>query len=240
MSTSTVIAWFPPMPDPRAEAHPRHAASTSRTAPCVSAGGDSVAPLLLAVARGDRNAFLQLYRRTAPRLLPIALRLLRDRARAEDALQDAFLAIWCQAREFDPARGAAMSWMNAIVRNRCLDRLRVPVRELPNFHSEEHDPVEQWPDPGRGPEQWREAREDVAAVRAAIERLPGHYRQALMLAYGHGCAHAELATLLQVPVGTAKSWVRRGLAELRRNFGDAPSAAPGGTARDRDRSLIRP
>ena len=85
---------------------------------------DELNALLLRTARGDDLAFARLYRLVAPQLFPLALRMLKRRDLAEEALQEAFVSIWRHAGSFDPSKGAAMTWMASIVRNRCLDRIR--------------------------------------------------------------------------------------------------------------------
>jgi RNA polymerase sigma-70 factor (ECF subfamily) len=182
---------------------------------------------LLAAARGDREAFARLYACSAPRLFGVAFRIVRDRARAEDVLQDAFVTIWERAGVFSPQRSSAMTWMTTIVHNRSLDRVRSSRREP---RADENDDgasrLDREASPCRSPEDAQVFAESSRHVRNALQSLPGHYRQALMLAYGHGCSHSEVAASMGVPVGTAKSWVRRGLSELRSAFA-CESAATG-------------
>ena len=85
---------------------------------------DELNELLLRTARGDRQAFARLYRLSATQLFALALRMFKRRDLAEEALQEAFVSIWRHAASFDPGKGAAMTWMASIVRNRCLDRIR--------------------------------------------------------------------------------------------------------------------
>lgn len=184
---------------------------------------DAATTLLVATGAGDRAAFARLYRATAPRLLSVALRLLTDRATAEDVLQECFVIVWQRADTFAPERASAMTWMHAIVRHRCLDRLRSRPRETTYDGTEERmDPIANLPDGRPDPEQsLAEAQGEGRAARM-LERLPGHYRQALTLAYRTGLSHSEIATHLGVPLGTAKSWVRRGLEELGRQWDRSP------------------
>jgi RNA polymerase sigma-70 factor (ECF subfamily) len=184
---------------------------------------DAATTLLVATGAGDRAAFERLYRATAPRLLAVALRLLRDRASAEDVLQECFVIVWQRAAAFAPERASAMTWMNTIVRHRCLDRLRSRPREATIDDTDAHgDPIANLPDGRPDPEhRLAEAQSEGRAARM-LERLPGHYRQALTLAFRAGLSHSEIATHLGVPLGTAKSWVRRGLEELGRQWDRSP------------------
>lgn len=167
---------------------------------------------LLAAGRGDRRALARLYERTAARLFPIALRMLGDRAAAEDALQDAFVLMWRKAAQFEPGRGRAMGWMIGVVRNCAIDRLRAeargPRREIA------------WSDAADGLRESRggDAADDrlmSAALAACLERLQENQRRAIILAYHYGMTHEELAHRLGSPLGTVKSWLRRGLLQLR-------------------------
>lgn len=179
--------------------------------------------LLLACADGDTAAFAALYRHAAPRLLSMATYLLRDPGRAEEVLQDAFVAIWQHASDYHPDRASAFTWMASVVRNRCFDLMRTSA--FTHGPARNTTDADEWlarcPDPGPDPAGARERQQDGAQVSAAMRTLPGPYRQALTLAYVEGCSHAELAERLQVPVGTAKSWVRRGLHQLRKAFESA-------------------
>lgn len=181
---------------------------------------DTATTLLLAAGSGSRAALEQLYRLTAPRLLGVALRLLHDRAAAEDVLQECFVTVWQRADAFRAERASAMTWMHTIVRHRCLDRLRSRPRETTLDDAQEYaDRVANLPDGRPGPEQRLADAQTRAATARAIERLPAHYRQALTLAYRTGLTHSEIAAHLGVPLGTAKSWVRRGLEEIGRDYG---------------------
>jgi RNA polymerase sigma-70 factor (ECF subfamily) len=165
---------------------------------------DSLADLLLATARGDRRAFARLYQLSASRLFPIALRILRQRGAAEEALQEGFLSIWRKAGHYRPDRGRALPWMATIVRHCAIDRLRVQSREPPT--------VTEWGDPAMP-----EAVPDHLArtVRGCLDRLSENYRRCILLVYYYGMTHEELARHLRAPLGTVKSWMRRGLLQLR-------------------------
>lgn len=156
--------------------------------------------LLLAAGGGDRAAFRELYLLTSPRLTAIALRLARRQDLAADALQDAYLKIWRGAWRFDPARGTALGWMATILRRSLLDRLPAerPYADIADVEI------------GAPPADPGEARLDEC-----LRRLPAQQRDAVLLAFYDGLTHAEVAERLAVPLGTAKSWIRRGIAALK-------------------------
>lgn len=170
---------------------------------------DRLAPLLARTAQGDRRAFRELYDLTSPKLMGVAMRLLGRRDAAEDALQDAYLRIWSKAGQFDPARGPALPWLARIVRNAALDqaRLRADRLKVPLEHAE------------RLPTPAIPMIERLALARA-FEGLDAAKRTSVMLAYLDGFSANELATHLGVPLGTAKTWVRRGADRLRASLHD--------------------
>jgi RNA polymerase sigma-70 factor (ECF subfamily) len=174
-----------------------------------------VTEMLQRCARGDRAALRALYDHEAARMLGIAQRLLRRRALAEEAVQDAFVQIWRKADSFDPARGEGRTWIYAILRNRALNILRGESRtdlvddfEPMGLASEEDDP-----------ETLVAKLSDAGALRRCLEGLETDRRQAIVLAYVHGLSHGELAGRMGVPLGTAKSWIRRSLVSLRECLG---------------------
>lgn len=165
--------------------------------------------LLIAVAGKDRTAFRQLYQQTARSLFPICLRMLRDRGRAEEALQDGFLRIWSKAGAFDPDRGSAAAWMATVVRRCALDALRRrPNRELPLDEITEVATLQ-------ADEGSAEVNVDAKAVRKCLDRLNPNQARAIVLAYMYGLTHEEVAHAMETPLGTVKSWVRRGLIQLK-------------------------
>jgi len=169
--------------------------------------------LLLQTAQHDAAAFHRLYRLTAGRLFAAALKILRDRSLAEEALQDGFVAAWRSAARFDPLAGAPMAWLSTIVRNRALDLIRRRGADFPLSPDEIGEAAL-----GSAPsaEQNLLDLEISETLRHCLDQLEGGQRQALALAYSHGLSHAELAAHLVQPLGTVKSWVRRGLAALKR------------------------
>lgn len=156
--------------------------------------------LLACVARGDRVAFRTLYDETSARLYAAARKILRDTALAEDAVQEAYLRIWRNAHGFDPSRGVALAWMGRIVRNTALDRIPAE-RETATI--EEIDIAVMPVEPAD------------ARVAACLKKLPAEQGRALILTYVYGLTNPELADHLGAPLGTVKSWVRRGAESLR-------------------------
>lgn len=162
-------------------------------------------------ARGDRLALRAIYDSEAPRMLGVAIRLLRRRALAEEAVHDTFLQVWRKADSFDPARGDARSWLYAILRNRALNILRGETRT---------DLVEDFEPMGLASDEENAETvmmrlSDTGNLKRCLERLEPSRRQAITLAYIHGLSHGELAGRLGVPLGTIKSWIRRSLVSLR-------------------------
>jgi RNA polymerase sigma-70 factor, ECF subfamily len=162
--------------------------------------------LIERVGGGDRDAFEELYRRYTRPVLGLALRRLGDRGRAEDALQDAFAAVWRSARTYDPARGAGGAWLYTVARNSIVDGARrrpEPVAELPDQ-----------PDAAAGPPEQVEASWLSWRVHRAIEDLPEHERPVIELAYWGGLSQSEVAEFLDVPLGTVKTRTRSALSRL--------------------------
>jgi RNA polymerase sigma factor (sigma-70 family) len=168
----------------------------------------ALAAWLAAVARRDGDALAIVYGRTSPQLLAVLVRLLRRRELAEEVLHDVFLRVWERAASFDPARGSAMGWLVSIARNAALDHFRRHRRELVGGVDdlpEIADPVDL-------------AGSSVArrALQRCLEQLEPEPRRCVALAYQGGLTYDEVAALVQRPVGTVKSWVRRSLQRLRR------------------------
>ncbi len=174
------------------------------------AGETELTDLLMAVAKGDRAALRAIYVRQSTRLFGVAMAILRDRAAASDVLQEAFLKVWERARQFDPARGNAEAWLGSIVRHAALDVARVRGREMPT-----DDPT--LGDTAIDPDALDAllASESGKRLRACLAQLEPKNRRGIVLAFVHGLSHPEVAARLDQPLGTVKSWIRRGLASLR-------------------------
>jgi RNA polymerase sigma-70 factor (ECF subfamily) len=162
--------------------------------------------LIERIGGGDRDAFEELYRRYARPVLGLALRRLGDRGRAEDALQDAFAAIWRSAASYDPRRGEGGAWLYTVARNAIVDGARrkpEPPVVAPDEPSGESGP------PERAESAWLAWR-----VHGALERLPEHERPVIELAYWSGLSQSEISDFLNVPLGTVKTRTRTALARL--------------------------
>lgn len=169
-----------------------------------------LAALLQAVARKDRAAFQVLYEGTAPKLFAIVLRILRDRAPAEDVLQDVFLRIWQNAAGFSAEAGPAMGWLVAIARNRAIDQLR--TKKLVSLAADDSaDPYAEIAAIGD-----REAEmNDLAVLRQCLGELEEPARSCVLLAYYEGYSREELAKRYDRPVNTIKTWLFRSLSTLK-------------------------
>lgn len=176
-----------------------------------------LASLLEACARRDEGAFARLYQETAPKLFGVALRILRREDWAEEVLQDCYVSIWTHAGSYSTGLSAPLTWMTSIVRNRCLDWLRRPRLEVVPERADEDggDPLDSIAADGPGPLENLARAADAKALAACLGRLEAKQRQAIMLAFYDGLSHSELASHLRQPLGTVKTWVRRGLEKLK-------------------------
>lgn len=173
---------------------------------------DELARLLQATAHGDRAAFARLYELTAPRLLGAALHLMRRRDAAEDVLQDLFVKVWHRASEYHAERGGVLTWLYSVQRYLALDRIRAR-RPTEEFNEELANTLAfDGPDPSSDA-----ISSDMAArVRGCLQQLSDEQRRSVTLAFFEGLTHAELTERLKTPLGTVKSWIRRGLMSLHR------------------------
>ncbi|RKR75399.1 sigma-70 family RNA polymerase sigma factor [Frondihabitans australicus] len=181
---------------------------------------DSATPeqLLARVATGDRVAFASLYDQTAPRILGLIKRLLKDHSQSEEVTQEVFLEIWQQASRFDSSRGNAASWMLTMAHRRAVDRVRASQSSrdrdtkigIRDFDTEFDSVTEQV-----------EIRIEHERVERALDRLTELQRQAVTLAYYGGYSHSEVSSMLNVPIGTVKTRLRDGMIRLRDELGVA-------------------
>jgi RNA polymerase sigma factor (sigma-70 family) len=179
--------------------------------PLTASDGADLDEALRACARGDRAALRAIYDAEAPRMLGVALRLLRRPALAEEAVQDAFVQIWRRAASFYPARGGARTWLYAVLRHRALNILRGESR---TDLVDDFEPMGLTSDE-ENTEHLITRLSEAGALRRCLEGLEPPRRKAIVLAYVHGLSHGELAGRLGVPLGTVKSWIRRSLISLR-------------------------
>ena len=168
------------------------------------------------VAQRDAEAFRHLYDATSSKLFGFALRILIRKEWAEEVLQESYISIWNNATGYQPALAAPMTWMTTIVRNKAFDALR-----------RQHDTVEIDADPfahdimsamesdAPTPFDSLQLNGDARTVAQCLKRLEGLHRQAIALAFYHDLSHSEVAQQLKLPIGTIKTWIRRGLQRLR-------------------------
>ena len=163
---------------------------------------------LQACARGERGALQRLYHQESARLLGVVLRIVRDRAQAEDIVHDAFIRIWAQASRFDPQRGSARGWIFTLTRRLALNHIRNTAREVPLEEDQMHDLTAQEADtfdwqvnPGR--------------IQHCLEQLDPVRRNCICHAYVDGLTHQQIARQVGAPLGTVKAWIKRSLAALR-------------------------
>jgi RNA polymerase sigma-70 factor (ECF subfamily) len=173
--------------------------------------------LLAACARRDQAAFARLYQATAPKLFGVALRILKREDWAEEVLQDCFVSVWNHAGTYSAGLSAPLTWMTSIVRNRCLDWLRRPNLEVVLTPADEdaEDPIEALASDDPGPLDRLARSADAKVLAECLRRLEAKQRQAIMLAFYEGLSHSELASHMRQPLGTVKTWVRRGLERLK-------------------------
>ena len=175
---------------------------------------DPLVALLDRAARGDQQAFAELYHAAAPKLYAVALRILKQEGQAQECLQDGFVRIWEHAGAYRPERGAPMTWMGIIVRRRALDMLRRGKRE---WAPDEPDDLERWLNAAAAEDHAEDPADPVARDKmlTCLAALRPEQQRVLRGAYFEGLSHPELAERNQVPLGTVKTWIRRGLARLR-------------------------
>ena len=177
--------------------------------------------LLLTAARdeGSADAFERLYEACAPLLLGVAQRVVGRRELAEEVLHDGFASIWRRAERFDPVSAQPLAWMVAIVRNRAIDvRASHDVSRVDSYHEVDDDPegtLDRLFDWSPGEDDAEDRRRALRWLRDCLGKLKAVERQTLVLAYEHGLSHRDLAAHLQKPLGTVKTWVRRGMENLR-------------------------
>ena len=178
----------------------------------------TLATLLDNIARRDAVALRTLYDLTSSKLFGVALRILGNHEWAEEVLQDAYINVWRFAGDYEQTLSAPLTWMAAIVRNRAIDYLR-----------RQNASESQWTDgldeliagPERDPADQSLLSDQARRLAGCMERLEAAQRQAIALAYYRDQSHGEIAEVLKAPLGTVKSWVRRGLDKLRACLGDA-------------------
>lgn len=167
---------------------------------------------LTAAGRGDQRAFDSLYQATSSMLLGVCMRVLGDRSEAEDVLQEVYVTVWRKAVQFDSARARASTWMGTIARNRCIDRLRSQPASALRAPIEVLDFAE---DPSPSPAAHAESSMERAQLDDCIEQLEPKRQVLIRTAFFEGATYEELSARSGSPLGSVKSWIRRGLLQLR-------------------------
>ena len=161
--------------------------------------------------RGSQSALAEIYEATSAKLFGICLRILHDRAEAEDALQDIYLNVWRKAGSFDAERASPITWLATLARNRSIDRLRAGgVRR-----SEPVEAASGIADPSPDAAALLESAETGSRLTGCIDELEAQRADAIRTAFFGGATYVDLADRSGVPLGTMKSWIRRGLLQLR-------------------------
>lgn len=176
------------------------------------AAAPDLAELLRRSARGDEQAFAELYDATARRIFGLVLRIVRDHAMSEEVTQEVFLDVWRTSARFDPSRGSALSWLMTIAHRTAVDRVR--SSEASRRRDDAHAAANQDVDFDATAEAAHTSLE-AERVRRALATLTDAQRSAVELAYLGGYTHTEVARLLDLPLGTAKTRIRDGLIRLR-------------------------
>jgi RNA polymerase sigma-70 factor, ECF subfamily len=185
-----------------------HDSRTDQTAQ----GTPGLAELLVDVAGGSRNAFESLYRATSPKLFSVCLRVLSDRSEAEDVLQEVFTTIWHKAHQFDPSRASPIAWLSMIARNKAIDRVRTQPARGTLAPIEFADDIA---DSGASPLQTAVSADERDRLEACMGQLDARRQSLIRAAFFDGSTYEELAQRIASPLGSVKSWIRRGLMQLR-------------------------
>lgn len=168
------------------------------------------------IGRRDEAALRLLYDRTAPKLFGLAMRVVRQREWAEDVLQESFLTIWRVAGDYRASLSPPLAWLGLIVRSRSLDLLRRRTADRAQMTQEFDDVMaDTLESDAPNPMDAADASEQAWALHQCLSQLEGRQREVLSLAYLRDLSHGELAEQLKLPLGTVKTWIRRGLEKLR-------------------------
>lgn len=174
---------------------------------------EELADLLARCALNDRNAFTRLYKATSAQLFGLILRIVKNPEVASEVLQEGYVKIWNRAGDFRADRARPMTWMGTIVRNQAIDVIRRSSHET--MASEPVEELHWLADEAAGPHDVVNQSQQDQALHHCINQLEGGQRHAMLLAYFSGLTHEQLAERLDTPLGTVKSWLRRGLLRLK-------------------------
>jgi RNA polymerase sigma-70 factor (ECF subfamily) len=177
-------------------------------------------PTLLAlIAKGDQQAFSELYDHSSTLLFTLAIRILGNREEASELLQDVYLEVWRKVSRYDVGRGTPVAWLVTLTKSRAIDRLRARAsRGYRATNTLEAGTAAQLADPSPNPFETQADQELRNAVGAAVAGLPQAQQQAIGLAYYEGLSHAEIAVRLNQPLGTVKTRIKLGMSKLRESL----------------------
>lgn len=176
-----------------------------------AATSEVLGALMTRIAAGERDALKQLYDATSAKLFGVCLRILSDREECEDVLQDVYVTIWRRADRYDGARAGVMTWLSTIARNRAIDRLRA---RGPMAYAEQVDDLE-IADGAESAESLLSAADDRNRLHGCLSELDERTEKVIRTAFFEGVTYEALAQRMEAPLGTVKSWIRRGLAKLK-------------------------
>ncbi len=171
---------------------------------------DEIEALIAQVALGNQTAFSHLYEATSGKLLAVCLRVLNERAAAEDAMQEVYVKVWSKADRYQVTGHSPMTWLITIARNTAIDRLR--SRKIDRNIA---DYSERIAEPGPSPEQSAVAASESRRIVACLDELEADRRAAITGAYLDGKSYKDLSEQFAVPLNTMRTWLRRGLSDLR-------------------------
>jgi RNA polymerase sigma-70 factor, ECF subfamily len=168
--------------------------------------------LMARIQQGDRDAFAALYDLCGDVVYSVALKLLADETAAQDVMQEVFCKIWSASHLYDPGLGKVVAWIITITRHLCLNRIRSDQRRANAYRNSAAQPDTQPEEPGAA--QLLVRQETAAAVHASLQTLPPDQSEAIRLAFFQNMTHESAAAALNVPLGTLKARIRRGLLRL--------------------------
>ncbi len=184
----------------------------ARPRPATEDAREALREAMARLAAGDQSALEEIYRATRVKLFGITLRILGDRKEAEDALQDVYVNLWQRADRYDPTRASPIAWLAAFARNRAIDRLRTGKVRAGAVPVEEAAPL---PDETPLADALLVDAEQTAQIHKCLGALDARTQSHIRAAFFEGKTYAQLAEASGVPLGTMKSWIRRGLQRLR-------------------------
>lgn len=169
--------------------------------------------LLSSSADGNQQSFETLYRATSPYLNALVMRVVGQKNVAQEVLQEAYVQIWQQAARFDASRGTPMAWLTNIARSRALDRIRHEKSQSQRIENVSAEPMISAVEDSS---QHMRFSSELKRLAHCLQPLSQQQRKSIILAFCYGLSHSELSERIEVPIGTVKSWIRRGMSSVKR------------------------